>query len=150
MVPLIEMRHVGAHLSNTFSHDPIHFGDVWTKQVALFETAKKSPRDIGMSVEKLDLYPKVTERPQPGKLVDFPEGRSDDQNGLDCSPTRLRHRFFKEDPTQEGRTPRAPPITGVEPDRRFTASMRRSQMRNPATESAARYMRNERYLPRPS
>jgi hypothetical protein len=150
VVPLIKMRHVGAHLFNTFNHHPIDFANMRTKQVALFETASQIPRNIGMSVEKFGLYPKITKSPQPGKLMNFSEGRSDDENGLDFSPARLRHKIFKIDPTQEGRTPRAPPITGVEPERRFTASIRRSQIRNPATESAARYMRNERYLPRPS
>ena len=74
------MRHVGAHLSNTFNHHPINFANMKTKQVALLETASKTPWNIGMRVEKLGMDSEITKRFKPGKFVDFSECRSDNED----------------------------------------------------------------------
>ena len=83
VVPLIKMRHVRAHLSNTFNHHPINLANMRTNQVALFETASQIPWNIGMSVEELGMDSEITKRFKPGKFVDLSECRSDDENRLD-------------------------------------------------------------------
>ena len=88
---LIEMRYVGAHLLYTLNHHPIYFADVGAKQIALFKPAGKILRNIGVGVEEIGVYPKITEGFQPRKLMDFSKGRADDQDGLDFSPARRRH-----------------------------------------------------------
>ena len=137
VVPLIEMHDVGNHPSRDLNHHPIHIWGYGGPTVALFERpAKLGPVGYGYGCRRAQPVSQDRGAPE-ARLSSWISPKADRTSRTDSTlfSARLRHRDFPGNhSTHDGRMPRAPPNTGVEPNRRFCSlneTCRRCEIRPP-------------------